>query len=72
MSAKLCDNYRMIMVNYADLWLVHAKVASQFDDARLEHRELKSHSSLLDACTNHPLLRSNLEACVVEIKDLKH
>jgi hypothetical protein len=24
MSAKPCDNCKMIMVNYADLWLVHA------------------------------------------------
>jgi predicted nuclease with TOPRIM domain len=24
------------------------------------------------ACTNYPLLRSDLEACAVEIKDLKH
>jgi hypothetical protein len=23
MSAKPCDNYKIIMVNYADLWLVH-------------------------------------------------
>jgi hypothetical protein len=72
MSAKSRDNCRMIMVNYADLWLVHAKVASQFDDARLELRELKTRFSLLGACTSCPLLRSDLEACVVEIKDLRH
>jgi hypothetical protein len=29
MSAKPCDNWKMIMVNYADLWLVHSQVASQ-------------------------------------------
>jgi hypothetical protein len=51
MSAKLCDNCRIIMVNYVDLWLVHAKVASQFDDVRLELRELRAHSILLGACT---------------------
>jgi hypothetical protein len=28
MSAKPCDNYKMIMVNYADLWLVHTRVTS--------------------------------------------
>jgi hypothetical protein len=72
MSAKPCDNCRMIMVNYADLWLVHAKVASQFDDVKLELRELKTRSTLLGACTTCPLFRSNLEASVVEIKDLKH
>jgi hypothetical protein len=72
MSAKPCDNCRMIMVNYADLWLVHAKVASQFDDVRLELRELKACSTLLSACTTCPLLRSNLKTSVIEIKDLKH
>jgi hypothetical protein len=41
MSAKSCDNYKMIMVNYADLWLVHSHVASLLDGAILELRELK-------------------------------
>jgi hypothetical protein len=72
MSAKSCDNCIMIMVNYADLWLVRAKVASQFDDARLELRELKAHSMLFGACITCHLPRSNLEASAVEIKDLKH
>jgi hypothetical protein len=36
MSTKPCDICRMIMVNYIDLWLVHAKVAIQFDDVKLE------------------------------------
>jgi hypothetical protein len=49
MSAKPCDNCKMIMVNYADLWLVHSRVASQLDGARLELRELKTRSSLLSA-----------------------
>jgi hypothetical protein len=72
MSAKLCDNYTMIMVNYADLWLLHSHIASLLDSARLELRELKAHSTLLGACTSCPVLRSDLEASVVEIKDLKH
>jgi hypothetical protein len=42
------------------------------DGARLEPRELKAHSTLLGACTTCPLLISDLEASVVEIKDLKH
>jgi hypothetical protein len=42
------------------------------DGARLELRELKSRSTLLGACTSCPLLRSDLEAATVEIKDLKH
>jgi hypothetical protein len=29
MSVKPCENYKMIMVNYADLWIVHTQVASQ-------------------------------------------
>jgi hypothetical protein len=71
-SAKPCDNCKMIMVNYADLWLVHSHVASLFDGARLELRELKAHSTLLGACTSCPLLRSDLEVVAIEIKDLKH
>jgi hypothetical protein len=38
----------------------------------LELRELKTHSTLLGACTSCPLLRSDLEADAVEIKDFKH
>jgi hypothetical protein len=62
----------MIMVNYADLWLVYFHIASLLDGARLELRELKAHSLLLGACTTYPLLRSDLEAAAIEIKDLKH
>jgi hypothetical protein len=72
MSAKPCDNCKMIMVSYADLWLVHSYVASLLNGARLELRELKTRSTLLGACTNCPLLRSDLEAAAVEIKNLKH
>jgi hypothetical protein len=42
------------------------------DGARLELRELKTCSTLLDACTSYMLLRSNLKAAAIEIKDLKH
>jgi hypothetical protein len=38
----------------------------------LELRELKARYILLGACTSCPLLRSNLEASAIEIKDLKH
>jgi hypothetical protein len=72
MSAKRCDSCTMIMVNYADLWLIHSHVASLLDGARLELRELKAHSTLLGACTSCPLLRSELEAAAIEIKDLMH
>jgi regulator of replication initiation timing len=72
MSAKLCHNCKMIMVNYADLWLVYSSVARLPDGARLKLRELKAHSLLLGAYTSCPLLRSDLEATAVEIKNLKH
>jgi hypothetical protein len=71
-SDKLCDNCTMIIVNYADLWLVHSHVASLLDGVRLELRELKACSTLLGACTICPLLRSDLKFSAVEIKDLKH
>jgi hypothetical protein len=72
MSVKPCDDCNMIVVNYADLWLIHSHVASLLDCARLELRELKARSTLLGACTSCLMLRSDLEAAAVEIKDLKH
>jgi hypothetical protein len=71
MSAKPYDSCTMIMVNYADLWLIHSHVASLLDGATLELREPKARSTLLGACTSCPLLRSDLEAAAIEIKDLK-
>jgi hypothetical protein len=67
MTAKPCDNYTMIIVNYANLWLIHSHVARLLDGARLELIELKARFILLGACTTCPLLRSDLEALVVEI-----
>jgi hypothetical protein len=72
MSAKPCENCKIIMVNYVDLWIVHTQVASQLKGVKLELRELKTHSLLLGACTSCPMLRSGLEACSIEIKELKH
>jgi hypothetical protein len=72
MSAKPFDNCKMIMVNYTDMWLVHSHVASLLDGAKLEPRELKAHPTLLGACTSCPVLRFDLEASVIEIKNLKH
>jgi hypothetical protein len=72
MSAKPCNNCKRIMVNYADLWLVHSHMTSLLDGARLKLKELKTRSTLLSACTTYPLLRSDLETAAVEIKDLKH
>jgi regulator of replication initiation timing len=42
------------------------------DGARLKLRELEARSTLLDACTTCHVLRSDLEAVAVKIKDLKH
>jgi hypothetical protein len=50
----------------------HSQVASLLDRARLKLRELKAHSTLLGASTTCPLLRSDLEASAIEIKDVKH
>jgi hypothetical protein len=72
MSAKPYDRCTMIIVDYADLWLIHSHVAGLLDGVRLELRELKSHSTLLGDCTSCPMLRSDLEAATIEIKDLKH
>jgi hypothetical protein len=71
MSAKPCDRYTMIMVNSTDLWLIHSHVFGLLDSARLELRELKARSTLLGACTSCPVLRSDLEATAIEIKNLK-
>jgi hypothetical protein len=57
MSAKPCENCKMIIVYYADLWLVYTQVASQLKGAKLELRELKTRSLLLCACTSCPLLK---------------
>jgi hypothetical protein len=38
----------------------------------LELRELKARFTLLVACTACPVLRSDLEAAAIEIKDLKY
>jgi hypothetical protein len=71
MSAQLCKNYNMSVVNYDDLWIVHTQVVSQLKGAKLELKELKAYSSLLGACTSYPMLKYDLEACSIEIKELK-
>jgi hypothetical protein len=60
MSAKSCDKCNMIMVNYADLWFVHSRIARLLYGVRLELREFKTHSTLLSACTTCSLLRYDL------------
>jgi uncharacterized protein YjeT (DUF2065 family) len=51
---------------------VHSQVASLLDGIKLELIELKARSLLLGTCTSCPLLGSDLEACAIEIKNLKH
>jgi hypothetical protein len=62
----------MIMVNYVGLWLVHTQFASPLKGAKSKFRELKARSLLLSACISCPLLKSNLKASAIEIKELKH
>jgi hypothetical protein len=71
MSVKLCENCNMIMVNYADLWIVHTQVAGQLKSAKLELKELKARSLLLDVCTSCPMLKSDLETYSIGNKELK-
>jgi hypothetical protein len=72
MSAKPCDRCTMIIVNYADLWLINSHVAGLLDSSKLELRELKACSKLLGACTSCSVLRSDLEGAAVEIENLKY
>jgi hypothetical protein len=71
MSAKPCENCNMIIMKYVDLWIVHTQVTSQLKGAKLELKELKACSSLLGACTSCPMLKSDLEASSIEIKEPK-
>jgi hypothetical protein len=71
MSAKPCENCNMIMVNYADLLIVHTQVASQLKGVKLELKELKARSLLLGACTSCPMLKFDLEAYSIEFMELK-
>jgi hypothetical protein len=70
MIAKPCENCNRVMVNFADLWIVHTQVASQLKGAKLQVKELKGHSSLLGACTSCPMLKSDFDACPIEIREL--
>jgi hypothetical protein len=70
MSAKPCENCKMIMVNYADLRLVHTRVASRLKGAKSELRELKACSLLLGACTGCCLLKFDLGLVLLRLKNL--
>jgi hypothetical protein len=71
MSAKPRENCKMIMVNYADLWIVHTQVASQLKGAKFELKEIKAHSLLLGACLECPKLKLELDACSLKVKELE-
>jgi hypothetical protein len=71
MSAQPCDNCSMIMVNYADLWIVHTQVTSQFKGAKLELKELKTRSLLLGAYLECSKLKLELDAHSLKVKDLE-
>jgi hypothetical protein len=70
MSVQPCENCNMIIVNYADVWIVHSQVASQLNDAKLELIELKVRYLPLGACTSCLMLKYDLNACSIEIKEL--
>jgi hypothetical protein len=70
-SAKPYENCKMIMVNYADLWIVHTQVASQLKGAKLELKELKTRSLLLGACLECPKLKLDLDARSLKVKELE-
>jgi hypothetical protein len=61
----------MIMVNYADLWIVHTQVASQLKGAKLELKELKSHFFLLGACLECPKIKLELDTRSLKVKGLE-
>jgi hypothetical protein len=71
MSAQPCENCNMIMVNYADLWIVHTQGANQLKGAKLELKELKARSLLLGACLECPKLKLELDAHSLKVKELE-
>jgi hypothetical protein len=71
MSAQPCENCSMIMVNYADLWIMHTQVASQLKGAKLELKELKARSLLLGACLECPKFKLELDTGSLKVKELE-
>jgi hypothetical protein len=70
-SAKTSENCNMIMMNYADLWIVHTQVTSQLKGAKLELKELKARSLLLGACLKCAKLKLELGARFLKVKELE-
>jgi hypothetical protein len=71
MTAQPCKNCNMIMVNYANLWIVHTQVASQLKGAKLELKELKARSLLLGACLECPKIKFELDTHSLKVKELE-
>jgi hypothetical protein len=71
MSAKPYEKYKMIMVNYADLLIVHTQVVSQLKGVKLELREFKAHSLLLGACLKCLKLKLELDGRSLKFKELE-
>jgi hypothetical protein len=71
MSAQTYENCNMIMVNYADLWIVHTLVASQLKSAKLKLKALKAHSLLLGAWLECPKLKLEWDARSLKVKELE-
>jgi hypothetical protein len=71
MSAQLCENCNMIMVNYANLWIVHTQVVSQLKGVKLKLKELKARFLLLGAYLEYPKLKLELYAHSLKIKKLE-
>jgi hypothetical protein len=71
MSAQSCENCNMMMVNCADLWIVHTQVASQLKGSKLELKELKTRSLLLGACLECSKLKLELDARSLKVKELE-
>jgi hypothetical protein len=70
-SAQQCENCNVTVVSYIDLIIVHTQFASQLMGSKLELKELKARSLPLGSCINCSMLKSVLEACSIETKELK-
>jgi hypothetical protein len=71
MSAQPYENCNMIVVNYADLWIVHTQVASQLKGTKLKLKELKTRSLLLGVCFECPKLKFELDTHSLKVKELE-
>jgi hypothetical protein len=71
MSAQPCENCNMIMMNYAQLWIVHTQVVSQLKGVKLELKELKARSLLLGAYLECPKVKLEFYTHSLKVKELE-